>query len=160
MQDILPSDKAKNFSNLALLAKPNYRNAFQNRLQAKIRRYREKERPFSPMVAGNGILVYPYQGQNVTVTVGTLSWYAWLETVTTFRFVCDEGTFTAQKMRAGSRRGGWYWRAYRYQRGQTFRYYLGVSTNLTLPRLRETAHLLAIRAEDAQEQGSQTTIAA
>jgi hypothetical protein len=32
MQDILPSDKAKNFSNLALLAMQNSRCAFQNRL--------------------------------------------------------------------------------------------------------------------------------
>jgi hypothetical protein len=30
MQDILPSDKAKNFSNLALLAMQHYRRAFQN----------------------------------------------------------------------------------------------------------------------------------
>lgn len=80
-------------------------------------------------------------------TVGTPSWYAWLETAMTFTFVGEEGTFTAHKVRAGSQRGGWYWRAYRRQHGRLSNRYLGVSTNLTLPRLCETARLLAARSD-------------
>ena len=83
----------------------------------------------------------------MTATVGMPSWYAWLETATTFRFTCEEGTFTAHKVRAGNRRGGWYWRAYRRQHGRLSRCYLGVSTNLTLPCLHEAARRLAARSE-------------
>ena len=81
------------------------------------------------------------------VLLDTPSWYAWLETATTFTFTCEEGTFTAHKARAGNRRGGWYWRAYRRKQGQLFRCYLGVSANLTLAKLREAACRLAAGAE-------------
>src|ERR1019366_4894146 len=87
----------------------------------------------------NGSLVYEQQGQNVVVLVDTPSWYAWLETATTFTFTCEEGTFTAHKAGAGNRRGGWYWRAYRRKRGRLSRCYLGVSTNVPLAKLREAA---------------------
>src|SRR5579864_3790755 len=96
----------------------------------------------------NGCLVYEQQGQHMVVLVDTPSWYAWLETATTFSFTCEQGTFTAHKARAGNRRGGWYWRAYRRKRGQLSRCYLGVSTNLTLARLCEAAHCLATDGKD------------
>ena len=102
----------------------------------------------------NGCLVYEQQGQNVVVLLDTPSWYAWLETATTFTFACDEGTFTAHKARAGNRRGGWYWRAYRRKRGRLSRYYLGVSFNITLAKLREAARRLAA---DAEDRGSNQT---
>jgi LuxR family transcriptional regulator, maltose regulon positive regulatory protein len=95
----------------------------------------------------HGCLVYEQQGQNVVVLVDTPSWYAWLETATTFTFTCEEGTFTAHKAGAGNRRGGWYWRAYRRKRGRLSRCYLGVSTNVTLAKLREAARRLAADAE-------------
>ncbi len=96
----------------------------------------------------NGILVYEHQGQQVAVTVGVSSWYAWLETATTFTFFGVEGTFTAHKARAGNRRGGWYWRASSFQHGRVFRCYLGVSSNLTLSCLQQTARRLAMLASD------------
>lgn len=100
----------------------------------------------------NGCLVYEQQGQHVVVLLDTPSWYTWLETATRFTFICDEGTFTAHKAGAGNRRGGWYWRAYRRKRGRLSRCYLGVSTNLTLSKLREVARRLAI---DAESTGSE-----
>jgi LuxR family maltose regulon positive regulatory protein len=102
----------------------------------------------------NGCLVYEQQGQNVVVLVDTPSWYAWLETATTFTFTGEEGTFTAHKARAGNRRGGWYWRAYRRKRGRLLRCYLGVSTNLTLANLYEVARCLAA---DGEGTGSSQT---
>jgi LuxR family transcriptional regulator, maltose regulon positive regulatory protein len=96
----------------------------------------------------NGTLVYKHQGQQVTITVGTPSWYAWLETATNFTFVSVEGAFTAHKARAGNRRGGWYWRASSFQHGRIFRCYLGVSSNLTLSCLQEAAHRLTMLASD------------
>jgi LuxR family transcriptional regulator, maltose regulon positive regulatory protein len=104
-----------------------------------------------PPTAGavcNGCLVYKQQGQNIVVLIDTPSWYAWLETATTFTFTGEEGTFTAHKARAGNRRGGWYWRAYRRKCGRLSRCYLGVSTNLTFAKLREAARRLAVDGED------------
>lgn len=98
-------------------------------------------------IVQNGTLRYEDQQQHLTAMVGTPSWYAWLETATTFTFTGEEGTFTAHKVRAGNRRGGWYWRAYRRKQGRLSRCYLGVSANLTLPRLCEVAQRLASRAE-------------
>jgi LuxR family maltose regulon positive regulatory protein len=106
----------------------------------------EKSSPTAGAVR-NGCLVYEQQGQNVVVLVDTPAWYAWLETATTFSFTCEQGTFTAHKARAGNRRGGWYWRAYRRKRGRLSRCYLGVSTNLTLAKLREAANHLAADVE-------------
>ncbi|MGO8947442.1 MAG: LuxR C-terminal-related transcriptional regulator [Ktedonobacterales bacterium] len=97
----------------------------------------------------NGCLVYEQQGQKVVVLLDTPAWYAWLETATTFTFTSEEGTFTAHKACAGNRRGGWYWRAYRRKRGRLSRCYLGVSTNVTLAKLREAACRLATDAESA-----------
>src|SRR5947209_5489378 len=102
----------------------------------------------------NGCVVYEQQGQHVVVLVDTPSWYAWLETATTFTFAGEEGTFTAHKARAGNRRGGWYWRAYRRKRGRLSRCYLGVSTNLTLAKLCEVARCLAA---DGESTGSSQT---
>jgi LuxR family maltose regulon positive regulatory protein len=95
----------------------------------------------------NGCLVHEQQGQHVVVLLDTPAWYTWLETATRFTFICDEGTFTAHKASAGNRRGGWYWRAYRRKRGRLSRCYLGISTNLTLSKLREAARRLAAEAE-------------
>jgi LuxR family maltose regulon positive regulatory protein len=93
--------------------------------------------------------VYEQQGRHVIVLVDTPSWYAWLETATSFTFICEEGTFTAHKASAGNRRGGWYWRAYRRKRGRLSRCYLGVSTNVTLSKLHEAARRLASDTESA-----------
>ena len=95
----------------------------------------------------NGCLVYEQQGRHVAVLVDTPAWFAWLETANTFTFTCEEGTFTAHKARAGNRRGGWYWRAYRRKRGRLSRCYLGVPTNITLAKLREVARCLAADGE-------------
>ncbi|QBD77106.1 hypothetical protein EPA93_14290 [Ktedonosporobacter rubrisoli] len=107
-----------------------------------------KKSPTTSGVVQDGILVYEQDGQKVMVAVDEPSWYTWLETAMSFTFVCTEGTFTAQKARAGNRRGGWYWRAYRRKQGRLLRSYLGKSANLTLSRLREIAHHLAMRSED------------
>src|SRR5260370_30703353 len=97
-------------------------------------------------VVQNGRLVYEQDGQRVTATVDSPSWYAWLETATTFTFAREEGTFTAHKARAGNQRGSWYWRAYRRQHCWLSRCYLGISANFTLPCLWEPARRLAARS--------------
>ena len=90
-------------------------------------------------------LVYQREGQEQTLVVGTSAWYAWLRTATTFVFTCDSGTFTARKERAGNKRGGWYWRAYRQRDSKLRRVYVGKSEELTLQRLNIVAATLAER---------------
>lgn len=88
------------------------------------------------------------QGRDQSLAVGTPGWYAWLATASTFAFCGDSGTFTARKERAGNRRGGWYWKAYRTQHGTLSSSYLGKSEALTLERLNAAALTLR-RASDA-----------
>src|SRR5260370_13890571 len=80
----------------------------------------------------NGCLVYEQQGQNVVVLVDTPSWYAWLETATSFTFTREEGTFTAHKARAGNRRAVWYRRPHPGKRRRHPRCYLSPPNTLTL----------------------------
>ncbi len=95
-----------------------------------------------PTVQGD-ILVYREGDQEGVLTIGTVAWFAWLETASTFSFVSDVGTFTARKERASTRRGGWYWKAYRKQHGKLSSRYLGKSETLTLARLQAVAQDLA-----------------
>jgi LuxR family maltose regulon positive regulatory protein len=80
------------------------------------------------------------------VAVGTPSWFAWLETASTFSFVCDGGHFTARKERSSRQRGGWYWKAYRKQGGKLYSRYLGKSEALTQERLLAIAAALSSAA--------------
>jgi short-subunit dehydrogenase len=82
--------------------------------------------------------------------VGTPAWYNWLTTARTFAFTGGSGTFTARKERAGNKRGGWYWKAYRTQHSKHSSLYLGKSEALTLERLHAVAQTLAqAPSEDA-----------
>src|SRR6266700_1470638 len=91
-----------------------------------------------PGIQGN-ILTYHQSGQPAQLLVDTSSWYAWLEAASTFTFESEHGTFTGRKERAGSKRGGEYWKAYRRRRGKLYRAYLGKSEALTLEHLRSVS---------------------
>ncbi len=96
----------------------------------------------TPTVQGE-TLVYLQDEQEQELTVGTLAWFAWLETASTFSFVSDEGLFTARHERSSQHRGGRYWKAYRKQYGKLSSRYLGKSETLSLERLRTVALALA-----------------
>src|SRR5436190_16061421 len=87
----------------------------------------------SPLIHGN-TLIYQQSGQLAQVLLDTSEWYAWLSTAS---------TFTARKERAGSRRGGEYWKAYRRRHGKLYRVYLGKAEELTLEQLKVVAMGLA-----------------
>jgi predicted ATPase/DNA-binding CsgD family transcriptional regulator len=80
-----------------------------------------------------------------TVAVGSATWFEWLEQARAFTFRDTSGRFTAQKTRAGNRRGQPYWRASRSFHGRLASYYLGPSERLTPERLRQAAQALAAR---------------
>jgi len=89
------------------------------------------------------LLCYQHNGQDSRLTVGSPAWFEWLQTASPFTFACGQGTFTARAERAGNRRGGWYWKAYRAQGGKLHRAYLGRPEDLTLERLIAVAQALA-----------------
>ncbi len=96
----------------------------------------------TPIVQGD-TLAYQQQGHDQVLVVDTPDWYAWLATASTFAFTSDISSFTVRKERAGNKRGGWYWKAYRTQHGKLSSIYLGKSEALTLERLNEAARTLA-----------------
>jgi len=81
------------------------------------------------------MLIYQLDGQTREITLGTSEWYAWLGLASTFTFRSATGIFTARRERAGNKRGGWYWKAYRKRGGKLFSAYLGKSEALTVERL-------------------------
>lgn len=112
-----------------------------------------------PTIRGN-TLFYFQHSEIHTLVVGTEDWHAWLADATIFAFEDLYGTFTARKERAGSQRGGWYWKAYRRYNGKLQRVYLGKAEDVTLAQLQRAAAKLsqqksasasdAIESTDAQ----------
>src|SRR5215470_10342599 len=94
------------------------------------------------------ILTYQQEGVDLTAEVGSAAWFRWLEHATAFTFRDEAGQFTAQKTRAGNRRGGSYWRATRRSHGRLSSYYLGASARLTPEHLRQAAHALSVHVAD------------
>jgi predicted ATPase/DNA-binding CsgD family transcriptional regulator len=117
-----------------------------------------------PLIQGN-LLTYQQSGQPAQLMVDTPDWYAWLRTASTFTFHGEQGFFTARKERAGSGRGGEYWKAYRRRKGKLSRVYLGKSEELTLEQLKSVAVVLASKGEGddsldvpALEEGTKTPL--
>ena len=84
------------------------------------------------------------------ITVGTATWFAWLEEATAFSFTSPSGSFSARKERRS--RGGWYWKAYRTANGSLQRAYLGKTQELTLDKLQRAAVTLATASPPADPQ--------
>jgi LuxR family maltose regulon positive regulatory protein len=72
--------------------------------------------------------------------VGSLAWFAWLSTASTFYYESRHGTFTAHRERR--QRGGLYWIAYRRHAGVLRRSYLGQANALTVECLDNAAVIL------------------
>ena len=94
-------------------------------------------------------LLFHGQDQAAAIPVGSEAWFSWLDadTSTIFSFYAASGSFTARKERAGNRRGGWYWKAYRKHQSKQYRAYLGQTPELTLERLDEIALMLSMRIQ-------------
>jgi LuxR family maltose regulon positive regulatory protein len=96
----------------------------------------------TPYVVDETLVIESGDGRR-TIAVGSDAWFAWLDGAMSFAFNSAAGTFIARRERASSRRGGWYWRAYRRRGGELKRAYLGKAAELTLERLRAMASGLA-----------------
>jgi LuxR family maltose regulon positive regulatory protein len=91
-----------------------------------------------PYVADGTLVLGSGDGAR-TIIVGGDTWFAWLDSATSFTFESAEGMIVARRERAGSGRGGWYWRAYQRRNGGLKRAYLGRGAELTLERLQAVA---------------------
>jgi LuxR family maltose regulon positive regulatory protein len=85
-------------------------------------------------------------GSLPAIVVGSAAWYAWLdgEATQSFGYRSALGTLTARRER---QHGKGYWYAYRTQRGQLHKAYLGKPEELTRERLNEVA--AALEADSA-----------
>src|SRR5581483_1368451 len=103
-------------------------------------------------VISGDTLTYRQNGQEERLCIETPEWYEWLTTATSFAFVSERGSFTARKEQVRSKRGGWYWKAYRKQQGKLSRAYLGKSEELTRERLIAAAQVLTANRDKQVEQ--------
>lgn len=101
-----------------------------------------------PTVEG-ATLRYEQAGEQKSVEVGSPAWFAWLAGASRFVVATAAGRVSVRKEQAGSKRGGWYWRAYRKHRGQLRRVYLGGDRELTAPRLQAAVAELLQPAQPA-----------
>lgn len=64
------------------------------------------------------------------------AWFAWLDQITSFGFVCEQGRYTLRKEK--KQRGAAYWYAYRGEGKQLTKKYVGKTTDLTPAQLKAT----------------------
>jgi len=83
-----------------------------------------------------------------TCCVGSVAWFTWLATVTTFRYFTDQKTRLRPgysrrmypiSMRKEKRRRQFVWYAYRRSNGLLYKQYVGKTAALTVERLDEIA---------------------
>ena len=98
----------------------------------------------TPLVE-HGVLTYRAGAHMTTAALESNDWWRWLEdqSVTTFRFTGDTGSFTARRER---KYDGWYWYAYCKRHGKLHKAYLGKTELLTQARLTAVAETLVQRA--------------
>lgn len=100
----------------------------------------EKRTPLIPLIEygarGQYMLISPEEGE-LLITPDSLEWFAWLASLSSFRFVGKSGRFSARR---GYNRGpnrSWY--AQRGIHQKNYSKYLGVSEHLTTVRLEQVA---------------------
>lgn len=94
------------------------------------------------------------------IAVDTPEWFAWLAEHRVFRFAALPGNFTARRER---RAAGWYWYAYRRQRGSLRSIYLGKTEELTLARLNDASsalHAIFVRDKHVADGSGRTFLLA
>ena len=89
---------------------------------------------------GTYVVICPQEGE-LHLTPDSPEWFDWLATLSSFRFIGQQGRFTAY--RGGSRRcPKRTWSAYRYIHQRTYKHYLGVTDRLTIDCLEQGAATL------------------
>jgi hypothetical protein len=82
------------------------------------------------------VLICPKQGE-LTITPDSPEWFAWLASLSSFRFVGRSGRFSAR--RGYNRRPNRSWYAQRRIHQNNYSKYIGVSEHITTERLEQVA---------------------
>ena len=83
------------------------------------------------------VLVCPQEG-TLPFAPESAEWFDWLASLTSFRFVGQQGRFTAYRDSERGQRTRC-WRAHRHIHGRNYRHYLGTTDRLTLASLEQAA---------------------
>jgi len=89
--------------------------------------------------SGSYVLICPKEGE-LHITPDTPEWFAWLSSLSSFRFVGKSGRFSARRGSPSCSHHSWY--AQRHIHQKYYCKYLGVSKNVTIARLEEIASIL------------------
>jgi hypothetical protein len=84
--------------------------------------------------SGQYVVICPQLGE-LALTPDSPQWFAWLATLSSFRFVGQQGRFTAYRKGRMSRR----WSAYRTMHQHDYQHYLGTTDHLTIDCLEQMA---------------------
>jgi hypothetical protein len=100
----------------------------------------EKRTPLIPLIEygtrGRYVLICPKEGE-LPITPDSPEWFAWLASLSSFRFVGQSGRFSAR--RGYNRRPNRSWYAQRGIHQKNYSKYIGVSENITTARLEQVA---------------------
>jgi hypothetical protein len=83
------------------------------------------------------VVICPQEGE-LPLTPDSPEWFDWLASLSSFRFVGQQGRFTAYRHSRPSRS----WRAHRCIHQRTYKQTLGVTDYLTIQRLEQVAATL------------------
>lgn len=83
---------------------------------------------------GTYVVICPQEGE-LLLTPDSPEWFAWLATLSSFRFVGQHGRFSAYRKGRMSRR----WSAYRTIHQHDYQYYLGTTDHLTIDSFEQMA---------------------
>jgi len=87
--------------------------------------------------SGQYVVICPELGE-LALLPDSPEWFAWLVTLSSFRFVGQQGRFTAYRRSRSSRS----WRAHRSIHQHHYKHTLGVTDQLTINRLEQAAAIL------------------
>jgi hypothetical protein len=100
----------------------------------------EKRAPLIPLIEygarGRYVLICPEEGE-LHITPDSPEWFAWLASLSSFRFVGQSGRFSAR--RGFNRRPNRSWYAQRGIHQKNYSKYIGVSEHITVARLEQVA---------------------
>jgi hypothetical protein len=100
----------------------------------------EKRAPLIPLIEygarGQYVLICPKEGE-LHITADSPEWFAWLASLSSFRFVGQSGRFSARRGYNRRPTRGWY--AQRAIHQKNYSKYIGVSENITTARLEQVA---------------------
>jgi hypothetical protein len=83
---------------------------------------------------GSYVVICPQEGE-LHLTPDSSEWFDWLATLSSFRFVGQQGRFSAYRKGRMSRR----WSAYRTMHQHDYQHYLGTTDPLTIDYLEQMA---------------------